>query len=44
MGPPIIVALKVVIEHRMHLLDGFKLGAPSLDPEMLVEKVAEEAF
>ncbi len=44
MGPPIIVALEVVIEHRLHLLDGFKPGAPSLDPEILVEQGAVVAF
>ncbi len=44
MGPPGVVGRKVVIEHRLHLLDGFKPGAPSLDPEILVEQGAVEAF
>ena len=44
MGSPGVVALEVVIEHRLHLLDSFKPGAPSLDPEILVEQGAVEAF
>ena len=44
MWPLGIVALKVVIEHGLHLLDGFKPGAPSLDPEILVEQGAVEVF
>ena len=44
MGPLGVVALKVVIEHGLHLLNGLKPGAPSLDPEMLVEQRAVEAF
>ena len=44
MGPLGVVALKVVIEHGLHLLNGLEPGAPSLDPEMLVEQRAVEAF
>ena len=44
MGPPVVVAREVVIEHRLHFLDGFKPGAPSLEPEMLVEQREIEAF
>jgi hypothetical protein len=44
MRPLGVVVLKVVIEHRLHLLAGFKPGAPSLDPEILVEQGAVEAF
>ena len=44
MGSPGVVVLELAIEHRMHLLDGFKPGAPSLDPEMLVEQGAMKAF
>jgi hypothetical protein len=44
MGPLGVVALKVVIKHRLNLRDGFKLGAPSLEPEMLVELGGIEAF
>ena len=32
MGSPGVVVLELVIEHRLHLLDSFKPGAPSLDP------------
>ena len=44
MGSPGVVTSEVVIEHRLHLLDGFKPDAPSLDPEILVEQGAVEAF
>ena len=44
MGSPGVVVLELVIEHRLHLLDSFKPGAPSLDPEILVEQGAVEAF
>ena len=44
MGPPGVLAPEVFIQHRLHLLDGFKPGAPSLDPEILVEQGAVEAF
>jgi hypothetical protein len=44
MGPLGVVALKVFIEHGLHLLNGLEPGAPSLDPEMLVEQRAVEAF
>jgi hypothetical protein len=44
MGPPGVVAREVVIEHRLQLLDGFKPGATSLDPEMLVEQGEISAF
>jgi hypothetical protein len=44
MGAPGVVALELVIEHRLHLLDGFKPGAPSLNPEMLVEQREMEPF
>jgi hypothetical protein len=40
MGPLGVVALKLVIKDGLHLLDGLKPGAPSLDPEMLVEQRA----
>jgi hypothetical protein len=44
MGAPGVVALELVIEHRLHLLDGFKPGAPPLNPEMLVAQREMEAF
>ncbi len=44
MGPPSVVALGVVIEHRLYHLDAFKPRAPSLEPEMLVELGGIEAF
>ncbi|MCA3381845.1 MAG: hypothetical protein ING08_16550 [Roseomonas sp.] len=44
MGPLGVVALKVVIEHGLHLLDGLESGAPPLNPEMLVEQRAVEVF
>ena len=44
MGSPGVVVLELVIEHRLHLLDSFKPGAPSLDPEILVEQGAVEVF
>jgi hypothetical protein len=44
MGPPRIVSLEVIDEHGLHFLNGFKLGVPSLNPEMLVEQGAVEAF
>jgi hypothetical protein len=44
MGALGVVALKVVIEHGLHLLNGLEPGAPSLEPELLVEQGAMEAF
>lgn len=44
MGPLSVVALKVFIEHRLHLLNAFKPGAASLDPEMLIKQGVAEAF
>jgi hypothetical protein len=44
MGPPGVVAPEVFIQHRLHFLNGFKSGAPSLEPEMLVELGGIEAF
>jgi hypothetical protein len=44
MGVPCVVTREVVIEHRLHFLNGFKPGAPSLEPEMLVELGGIEAF
>jgi hypothetical protein len=44
MGPLGVVALKVVIEHGLHLLDVLKLGVPPFNPEMLVEQSAMETF
>jgi hypothetical protein len=44
MGPPGVLAPEVFIQHRLHLLDGFKPGAPALDPEMLVKQDSVEAF
>ena len=44
MGPSGVLAPEVFIQDRMHLLDGFKPIAPSLDPEMLVKQGAVEAF
>jgi hypothetical protein len=44
MGPPDFVGLKVVIKYGRHLIDGFKLGVPSLDPEKLVDQGAMKAF
>ncbi len=44
MGPPGVLAPEVFIQHRLHLLDGFKPGAPTLDPEMLVKQGSVEAF
>ncbi len=38
MRPLGVVALKVFIEHRLHLVDGLKPGAPPLDPEMLIKR------
>ena len=43
-GPLSVVALKVFIEHRLYLLNAFKPGAASLDPEMLIKQDAAEAF
>ncbi len=39
-----IVSLEVIVEHGLHLLDGLEPGAPSLEPEMLVELGGIEAF
>ena len=44
MGPPSVVAREVVIEHRLHFINGFKPIAPSLDSAMLVKQGAMEAF
>ncbi len=44
MGPPSVVAREVVIQRGLHFLNGFKTGAPSLEPEMLVELGGIEAF
>ena len=44
MGSPGVVVLELVIEHRLHFHDSFKPGALSLDPEILVEQGAVEAF
>ena len=44
MGSPDVVTSEVVIEHRLHFLNGFKPGVPSLDPEILVEQGAVGAF
>ena len=44
MGPPGVVALKVLVEHRLLLLNGLKRSAAFLDPEMLVEQGAMDAF
>ncbi len=44
MEPSSVEAREVVIEHRLHFLDGFKPGAPSLNPEMLINQGAMEAF
>ena len=44
MGSAGVVALELVIEHRLHLFNGFKPGAPSLEPEMLVALGGIEAF
>ena len=44
MGPPSVVALELFIKHRLHLLNGFKRSAASLEPELLVEQGAMEAF
>ena len=43
-GPLGVVDLEVVIKHGLHLVDGFKPGTPPLDPKMLVEQRAVEAF
>jgi len=43
-GSPGVVVLELVIEHGLHFLNGFKPGAPSLEPEMLVELGGIEAF
>ena len=39
-----VVALEVVIEYGLHHFNGLELGAPPLDPEMLVKHGAMEAF
>src|SRR5262249_3630177 len=39
-GATLIVAQKMGVENRLHLLDGFEPGAASLDPEVLVEQRA----
>jgi hypothetical protein len=39
-----IVCLEVIVEHGLHFLNSFKLGVPSVNPEMLVEQGAMEAF
>jgi hypothetical protein len=44
MRPSHIVALQVIVQHGLHLLDGLEPGAPPLNPEMLVEQGAVEAF
>jgi hypothetical protein len=36
MGPLGVVALKVCVEHRLHLLNGLKPSAPPLDPALAV--------
>ncbi len=44
MGSPGVVVLELVIEQRLHLLNGLKPSAPPLNPEMLVEQGEIEAF
>jgi len=44
MGSPGVVVLELVIEQRLHLLNGLKPSAPPLNPEMLVELGGIEAF
>jgi hypothetical protein len=39
-GAALIVAFKVSVENGLHLLDGLQLGAPPLDPKVLVEQRA----
>ncbi len=36
MGPLGVVALKVCVEHGLHLLNGLKPSAPPLDPALAV--------
>ena len=36
----VIVSLQVPVEHRLHFLDGVKLGAPALDPEVPAQQRA----
>ena len=40
----VIVDHQVVVEHALHLLDGFEPGAPALDPKVLVEQRAVQAL
>jgi len=35
---------KVLVLHRLHLVDGFEPGAPAFDPEVFVEQRAAEPF
>ena len=44
MGTLGVVSLEVIVEHRLHFLNGFKPSAPPLNPEMFVEQGAVEAF
>jgi hypothetical protein len=42
--PALIVALHVAVESGLHLLDGFELGAPPFDADVLVEQCAMQPF
>ena len=35
---------KVLVLHRLHLVDGLEPGAPAFDPEVFVEQRAAEPF
>ena len=44
MRPRGVVADEIGVENGLHLVDGLEPGAPSLDPEVLVEQRAMQAF
>lgn len=44
MGTADVIALKAVIRHGLRLFNGLKPGTASLDPKILVEPGAMEAF
>lgn len=44
MGSPGVVVLELVIDQRLHLLNGLEPSSPPLNPEMLVEQREIEAF
>lgn len=43
-GTLAIVGDKVLVRDRLHLFDGLELGAPALDPELLIEQRTVKPF